>query len=85
MRKHPIAIENSMSNPGGKYDPDCSGTLNEIIFLSKDVTSVFRLHSASTQHKDIGTWICIHAKNNVISCYYLYSVLYFTKWFHVQI
>jgi len=86
MRKFPIAIENSKSNPGGKCAPDRCGTLNEIIFLSKDVTSIFRFNSAPSQHKEIDAWICIHAKSNVvIAFYYLCSVLYFTKWFHVQI
>ena len=57
--KYPIAIENSV-----KSVSDCSHILNEIIFLSKDVGSVFRHNRASTQLEETGPWNCTHINSS---------------------
>lgn len=83
---NPIATEDSTLNAGRKYALDCCGAQNEIIFLSKDVTSVLNLIEPLSQVKRYALGLVFTPKviGVIIAFYYLHSTLYFTKWFHIQ-
>ena len=74
FKKQLIQVNTNSHKNSVKYVSDCSHILNEIIFLSRDVASIFRHNRAPTQLEEISPWNCIH-----INCNSSNSILLFVQ------